>query len=77
MGERLREQNKENGTRKKVFIVLGATDPIIIKQELEEDATELLSENVEFAVLDAAHDVPITKGNEVVEAILDFWKRTD
>ncbi|KAK5534889.1 hypothetical protein LTR23_008564 [Exophiala sp. CCFEE 6169] len=77
VGERLSQQNKENGTQKKVFIVLGATDPIIIKQELEEDARELLSENVEFAVFDAAHDVPITKGKEVVEAILDFWKRTD
>ncbi|KAK5192870.1 hypothetical protein LTR92_007164 [Exophiala xenobiotica] len=77
VGERLSQQNKENGTQKKVFIVLGAIDPIIIKQELEEDARELLSENVEFAVFDAAHDVPITKGKEVVEAILDFWKRTD
>ncbi|KAL6243872.1 hypothetical protein RBB50_009306 [Rhinocladiella similis] len=78
VGERLRQQNKEEGTQKKVLIVLGAKDPIIIRQEVEEDATALLGgENVEFAVFDAAHDVPIVMGSQIVDSILDFWKRTD
>ncbi|KAK4947749.1 hypothetical protein LTR10_013257 [Elasticomyces elasticus] len=77
VGERLSQQNKENGTEKKVLIVLGSTDPIIIKQEVRDDATEALSGNVEFTVLDAAHDVAVVKGPEIASAILDFWKRTD
>ncbi|KIW42007.1 uncharacterized protein PV06_05597 [Exophiala oligosperma] len=83
VGERLRRQNKQEegeggGKQKKVLIVLGAKDPIIIRQEVEEDATALLGpENVEFAVFDAAHDVPIVMGSQVVDSILDFWKRTD
>ncbi|KIW20806.1 hypothetical protein PV08_01384 [Exophiala spinifera] len=78
VGERLRQQNAAEGTRKKVLIVLGAKDPIIVRQEIEEDATALLGgENVEFAVFDAAHDVPVVMGSQVVDSILDFWKRTD
>lgn len=77
VGERLSQQNKESGTQKKVLIVLGSTDPIIIRQELEQDATKALSGNVEFAVLDAAHDVAVVKGPEIAETIIDFWKRND
>lgn len=77
IGDRLTRENQERGTQKKVLIVCGAHDPIIIKQELEEDATELLSGNVEFAVFNAGHEIPITKGDLVVERIMDFWRRTD
>ncbi|EXJ79302.1 hypothetical protein A1O3_08804 [Capronia epimyces CBS 606.96] len=77
VGDQLSQANKENGTRKKVLIVCGATDPIIITKELEEDATAVLSGNAEIVVLDAGHEVPITKVDEVVAHIVDFWKRTD
>lgn len=78
IGERLRRANEAEGsTRNKVLIVCGATDPIIIRRELEEDATEVLGGNVEFVVLDAGHEVPVTKGDQVAEAVLDFWRRTD
>ncbi|EXJ96097.1 hypothetical protein A1O1_01223 [Capronia coronata CBS 617.96] len=77
IGDRLSRQNQEKGTQKKVLIVCGATDPIIIRWELEEDATEVLSGNVEFVVLDARHDVPITKPDQIVEHLVDFWRRTD
>ncbi|KAL2413071.1 hypothetical protein ABEF95_002445 [Exophiala dermatitidis] len=77
IAQRMAERNRQNGTKRKVLIVCGATDPIIVRQELEEDAREVLQENVEFVVIDAAHDVPITKADDVVGHIFDFWKRTD
>ncbi|OAP54940.1 hypothetical protein AYL99_10640 [Fonsecaea erecta] len=76
-GEHLNRLNEEKGAQKKVLIVLGANDPIIIRKEVEEDATEVLSGNVEFDVYDAGHEVPVTKGDQIVAKILDFWKRTD
>lgn len=77
IGDRLSRENKAKGTQKKVLIVCGATDPIVVTQELQEDATKVLSGNVEFAIFDAGHEVPVTRANETVEHILDFWKRTD
>lgn len=77
VGRRLSQLNKENGTSKKVLLVLGEHDPIIVKSELEEDATEALLGNVEFFICDAGHEAPVTKGDEIATAILDFWKRTD
>ncbi|EXJ71117.1 uncharacterized protein A1O5_06110 [Cladophialophora psammophila CBS 110553] len=77
VGEHLSRENEEKGTQKKVLVVLGANDPIIIQKEVEEDATEVLSGNVEFAVFDAGHEVPVTKGDQIVAQIMDFWQRTD
>ncbi|OQU96099.1 hypothetical protein CLAIMM_02231 [Cladophialophora immunda] len=76
-GEHLARINEEKGTQKKVLVVLGANDPIIIQREVEEDAREVLSGNVEFAVFEAGHEVPVTKGDQIVARILDFWQRTD
>ncbi|KIX97730.1 uncharacterized protein Z520_06508 [Fonsecaea multimorphosa CBS 102226] len=76
-GEHLNRVNEEKGTQKKVLVVLGANDPIIIQKEVEEDATQVLSGNVEFVVFDAGHEVPVTKGDQIVAKILDFWQRTD
>jgi len=78
IGDRLRRQNEEKGTHKKVLVVMGATDPIIIRHELEEDARAVLGPDVvEFAALDAGHEVPVTKSDQVVDCIMDFWSRTD
>jgi pimeloyl-ACP methyl ester carboxylesterase len=76
-GEHLTRQNQANGTNKKVLIVLGRNDPIIIQKEVEEDASDVLGGNVEFVSFDAGHEVPVTKGEEVVKAIVEFWSRTD
>ncbi|KIW72001.1 hypothetical protein PV04_00225 [Phialophora macrospora] len=76
-GEQLTRRNNANGTKKKVLIVLGKNDPIIIQKEVEEDASDVLGGNVEFVSFDAGHEVPVTKGEEVVKAIVEFWSRTD
>jgi pimeloyl-ACP methyl ester carboxylesterase len=75
VGERLGRLNQEQGINRKVLIVCGEHDPIIIKKELEEDATAALLGNVEFATFDAAHEIPVTKGDLVAQTILDFWER--
>lgn len=77
VGRRLSKLNQENGTHKKVLVVLGEHDPIIIREELEEDATQVFNGNVEFAIYDAGHEAPVTKGDQIAKAILDFWKRND
>ncbi|KAH0842367.1 hypothetical protein FOPE_07496 [Fonsecaea pedrosoi] len=76
-GQHLTRLNEETGKQKKVLIVLGTNDPIIIQKEVQEDATEVLSGNVEFAIFEAGHEVPVTKGDQIVARILDFWQRTD
>ena len=57
----------------KVLIIAGTTDSIIDKDELLEDATAAFDGNIDFKVIDAGHDVPIAKGNEVVKTIWSFW----
>jgi pimeloyl-ACP methyl ester carboxylesterase len=83
VGSRLSEQKlhpadkaarKQGLLKSKVLMVLGATDPVIVAEEVIEDAKEVLGEgNVEIAVLDAGHEVPITKSAEVAEVIWRFW----
>lgn len=77
VGKQLTEHNQANHTQKKVLVVLGEHDPIIVKQEIEEDARETLAGNVEFATFKAGHEVPVTLGEEIVETIVEFWKRND
>ncbi|MCJ1397162.1 hypothetical protein MMC11_000354 [Xylographa trunciseda] len=59
----------------KVLVVCGRSDPVIDYAELVEDATEVLEGNVRFETCEAGHEVPITRGREVVEYIWDFWGR--
>ena len=77
VGRRLSKMNQENGTHKKVLVVLGAHDPIIVREEVEEDAKEVFNGNVEFISYDAGHEAPVTKGDQISKAIFDFWKRND
>jgi pimeloyl-ACP methyl ester carboxylesterase len=83
IGVRLSEQ-KANPTddevakrgllRSKVLMILGATDPIVIVEEVSEDAKVVLGDgNVEIVVIEAGHDLPITKSTEVAEAMWRFW----
>ena len=65
------EEGMQNG---KVLIICGKDDPIIIKEELLDDATEVLGENnIRFETCDAGHELPITRSEELVGYIWDFW----
>ncbi|KAJ4340386.1 hypothetical protein N0V95_007526 [Ascochyta clinopodiicola] len=59
------------GGLKKVHVVLGETDPIIVKEELMEDARECLGEdNVEFEVVQGAgHEVAIERADEILGVV--------
>lgn len=81
IGHRLAAQNATNDEdvadaglqNGKVLIVCGGQDAIIVKDELMEDATRVLMGNVDFRVVDAGHEFPITRAGEVVGYITDFW----
>lgn len=73
-----RNVSTARGALKKVHIVLGETDPIIVKDEIIEDACECLgSENVEFDVVKGAgHEVAVERADDilcVVEKALEKW----
>ncbi|KAI9682130.1 MAG: hypothetical protein M1817_000184 [Caeruleum heppii] len=65
-------QGLENG---KVLVVLGETDPIIVREEIMEDATRALGGDghVAFNTIDAGHEFPVTKSEEVVRHVSAFW----
>ncbi|TLD18735.1 hypothetical protein E2P81_ATG11645 [Venturia nashicola] len=83
IGERLTAQKinsadaeaMNNGLwRSKVLMILGSTDPIIIKKEVEEDAEECFGKgNLETVVVEGGHEIPMSEAKEVTEAILKFW----
>jgi hypothetical protein len=59
----------------KVLVVLGKDDQIIIQKEIEPDAEACFGkDNVRFVGIDAAHELPITRAKEIVDAIWGFWK---
>lgn len=73
-----RNISEGNGGLKRVYVVLGETDPIIVKDELVEDATECLGEkNVEFEVVQGAgHEVAIERADDVLCVVgkaLEKW----
>lgn len=59
------------GDLKKVHIVLGETDPIIVKDEIVEDATGCLGEgNVDFKVIyGAGHEVAIERADDIMPIV--------
>ncbi|KAF2823245.1 alpha/beta-hydrolase [Ophiobolus disseminans] len=59
------------GPLREVWLVLGETDPIIIKEELVEDATAVLGEdNLRVRVVEGAgHEVAIERADEVVQVV--------
>ncbi|KAI6848166.1 putative alpha/beta hydrolase [Hortaea werneckii] len=61
---------------KKVLILLGEQDSVIIADEAEEDANKAMGkDNVEVVRLEGGHDVPIVAAKECGEATATFWKR--
>ena len=80
IGKRLTDQSK--GSEKydwppmvsgKVLVIGGAHDPLIKKDELETDALEVFEGNVVFKFIDAGHEAPVMKGEEVAQHIMEFW----
>ena len=60
----------------KVLIIAGHKDVIIVEDELVEDATEILGENnVRFELVDAGHELAVSKSKEIIEFILAFWEK--
>ena len=83
IGARLSAQKEDSADKQaqdlglvpnKVLVILGQQDPVVIADETIEDASAAFgSGNVEFVLLPAGHEVPVTRGNEVVDAVLEFW----
>jgi pimeloyl-ACP methyl ester carboxylesterase len=68
------ERSKQGLHKSKVLMILGATDPVAVTEEVSEDAKAVLGDgNVEIVVLESGHELPITKSAEVAEAIWQFW----
>jgi pimeloyl-ACP methyl ester carboxylesterase len=58
----------------KVLIIFGKQDPVVIADEVGEDATAALgTENVKVLRLDGAHDVPVVNSRGCVDAMVEFW----
>ncbi|PVH92919.1 alpha/beta-hydrolase [Periconia macrospinosa] len=58
------------GKLREVWLVLGETDPIIIADEMVEDAKAILGDNLKLKIVKgAAHEVAIDSASEIVEII--------
>ena len=59
----------------KILLILGETDPVIVKEELIHDATSVLGEEgFEAIALDAGHEIAIARGQEVGRIAASFWR---
>lgn len=59
---------------KKVLLILGTKDVIIMPEETAEDATAALGkENVQIVKLNGGHDMPLTNDYGCVDAMTKFW----
>ncbi|OLN86160.1 Lipase 1-like protein 1 [Colletotrichum chlorophyti] len=69
----------EAGLRKgRLLFVLGEGDEIVVQGETVWDARRVLGEDaVEVVVLKAGHEVGVTKGREIVGAVVSAWERKD
>ncbi|KAI0894753.1 alpha/beta-hydrolase [Annulohypoxylon nitens] len=60
----------------KILIILGENDPVVVKEEMVEDAERVLgTDGVEFAVLPGGHEIPFTSSTRVASTIDGFWHR--
>ncbi|GKT57517.1 alpha/beta hydrolase [Colletotrichum tofieldiae] len=73
-----RRRGAEPGLRKgRVLFVLGETDDIVVPGETVWDAETVLGEDaVEVVVLKGGHEVAITKGREIVGAVVSAWAKS-
>jgi pimeloyl-ACP methyl ester carboxylesterase len=59
----------------RMLVVLGETDPVIVRQEFIQDAEAVLGDGFEVVLLDCGHEIAITRGHDVAEAAIGFWNR--
>ena len=66
-----RNVSQGKGDLKKVYVVLGETDPIIVKDEIVEDASECLGrQNVKFEIVKGAgHEVAIERTDDILRVV--------
>ncbi|GME39649.1 putative alpha beta hydrolase family protein [Neofusicoccum parvum] len=73
LGDRLSAEAVDAAT-KKVLLVLGSVDPVVVAEEVRADAEEALGpRNVETVVVEAGHELPMSVPGEVVKAMMGFW----
>lgn len=61
------------GRTDEVLLVVGTEDPIVLPDEVREDAEKLLGkERVRYVEVDAAHDFVVTDVREVVDIVVGF-----
>ncbi len=61
----------------KALIFLGDSDPVILKDELIQDATAALTEEgFEVVVLDGGHEIAMSKGPEITKIATEFWRQS-
>ncbi len=65
------EQERKRGELKQVWLVLGETDPIIVAEELVEDAEQVLGrENVRVKLVKGVgHEVGVERADKIVDAV--------
>jgi pimeloyl-ACP methyl ester carboxylesterase len=58
----------------KMLVILGDSDPVIVKTELLEDVKAVLGDDaVEVVVIPGGHEIAITEAKEIADAMVDFW----
>jgi pimeloyl-ACP methyl ester carboxylesterase len=58
----------------KVLFVLGQLDPVIKEEELRADANVVLGDDlVEYLVMNAGHELVMTKVHEITTSLVGFW----
>lgn len=80
LGKLLADRRKDAGlpglVGGKVLLVLGRADGIVREEYIVPEAKRVLGEEaVDVVVLDAGHEVAITKGAEIAEAVVRFWEQ--
>ncbi|KAL1840842.1 hypothetical protein VTJ49DRAFT_7685 [Mycothermus thermophilus] len=61
----------------KILMILGASDPVVLKEEFIHDATAVLGEDgFEAVVFDTGHELVMTRADDIARAVSAFWKRT-
>ncbi|KAF2834308.1 alpha/beta-hydrolase [Patellaria atrata CBS 101060] len=68
------EKARQGLRERKVLIIFGKSDTVVNLEHVSMMASSVLGrENLETVVLDAGHDVPISRAKEVAVAIRKFW----
>lgn len=56
------------------MVIAESNDPVVVAEELYEDANKAMGERLEWRVLEGGHDVTIRKPREIVDGICEAWE---